>query len=147
MMEVYKPAIGPEGQTALVTMEIDESGIDAVNIQDRTGIFVRRLGEPKYYYSGRINSATVTDIEELDPQTYETVDHLQTAYAAYNNAFEYEVGETVTADMVDLTTYAACAHGIHFFTTRERAIMYAQCSWFKSRQNAFIDELNRQEET
>jgi hypothetical protein len=36
----------------------------------------------------------------------------------------YTVGETVTADEWDEDRWNECSHGIHFFITRDEAVMY-----------------------
>lgn len=74
----------------------------------------------------RCSKAIVMDIIECsDPMNGGNEKHVKTATSIFNAGFEYHVGETVYADKFDENRWERCSNGIHFFMSREEAVMYS----------------------
>lgn len=71
----------------------------------------------------RCSKAKVLEIRSItEPdKTYESA-----VSVYYDVKITYKVGETVTPDAYDENRWNVCSNGIHFFMSREEAIMYAR---------------------
>ena len=67
----------------------------------------------------RCDKAAVLEIQTIDGKQSGT-----TAYSRYCSDFAYTIGATVVPDVFCTDRWDECSGGIHFFITREEAVMY-----------------------
>lgn len=67
----------------------------------------------------RASKATVLEIVSIDKRQF-----LEKIASDYDASFIYKVGETVEVENFDKDRWNECSTGIHFFMTREEAILY-----------------------
>lgn len=67
----------------------------------------------------RCDKAKVLDIQTMDGKPAGT-----TAYSSYCSNFVYTIGATVVPDVFCADRWQECGGGIHFFVTRDEAVMY-----------------------
>ena len=68
----------------------------------------------------RCSKAKVLDIQELDGSS----SNLCSVKSDYADSFIYEIGETAEVADFDNDRWDECSTGIHFFISREMAVMY-----------------------
>lgn len=79
----------------------------------------RSSGEGRKCRCSKAKVLEIRSITEPD-KTYES------AYSAYDLEFNYKVGEIITPDSYDENRWNICSNGLHFFMSREEAIMYVR---------------------
>lgn len=68
----------------------------------------------------RCDKAIVLSIEYVDGRQYES----ESVHSIYDTSFIYTVGEEVSVPNFDDNRWNECAPGIHFFITRDEAVLY-----------------------